>query len=300
MGLLLEHDLHVLVTDRIHVVQFNSIPRTFALKLHKKLRNLDNYLCFTQVIPDNKLHQHIFASFIPRYKLEKGKINVLFSAIGDDEWLADEMIEWVKERYSWLSLKVTKYDVESRFSIFDKNTSPENEFLVPKMSHLLKEEWEIQVEIALHKLEDVAPHALTELKSAIDKLSMSKLSPADCAQIAINLRRFLEKIANTLIPPKSNKDKERYKDRLAWYIREKLSRTKYYENHVEAELNDLVNRVEKLYIMSNKGVHEDYSPQAFSIVILRVIILTRELLLPIKSVKPSVQFEPGLFSIDED
>jgi hypothetical protein len=290
----------LLLKEQIYVFQFDSISRRLALAIDEKLKLLDEYLCFTQILSQNTIHQAIFNFLIPRYKLDKSKINVLFSSSqDDDECAADEIIDWVREKHSWLAVNLAKQDMGDRFSIWDVTANEMDELYVARIADFLEDEWRIHAERTLHVLQEIAPDALVELKLAIDKLSLSKLSSADCAQIGVSLRRCLEKVTDVISPSQSNNDREEYKKRLLKYI-EKLIQTKDYNEYLQSDTTELWTRIDKLWIICNKAVHEDWSPQVFSLVTIRVILLLRELLLPLKNVKPPVYYDPGSFNLDRN
>lgn len=291
--------LDKLLAEPTYIVQFDSIPRRLALKIHDEMQKCSNYLCFTQVLSHNVYHKAVFSALPHRYKIEKNDINVLFfSDDPDSESVADDILEWFKEKYVWVSFSVRKKDMGSRFLIFDQVANDTGEYYIPTLVGAFSDQWEVNVETLLYNLQDIAPEAVSELKSASDKLMQEHLSAADCAQIAVNLRRCLEKTADVLMPATSNRKEQDYKGRLKEFIVQKLGNAKYYNEYVEAELLELFTRIEKLYNMGNKGVHENWMPQVFSVVVLRLVLLLRELLLPLKNVKPTVYYDPGVFNIE--
>ena len=54
--------------------------------------------------------------------------------------------------------------------------------------------------------------------------------------------------------------------------------SKPYCDYVEAELDEISTRINKLYNLSNKGIHEDWFRKAFSILMLRLVLLINDLL----------------------
>ncbi len=298
-----------LASERVYVVLFDSIKPKLALYLHERLSRFEEYLGFTQVLSYLTEHYNIFNYFRHLFKIEQGKIFILFSEFQHDEWLANEILEWIKIHYSSLVdyplLSIEKKDIGERFSVID-----EHEIFPKEIEDGIKffqDEWGTHCEQIIYKLHESVPEALEELVSATRILSKARCSSSECAQIAVNLRRCLDKIADFLVPELSKSEEKQFnqngiagvsKVKLAKYIKEKLSQNEYYGEYLESELDELVNKVVKIYNISNKGVHNDwFYYQAFSILSLRVILLINDLLMPQNIVRPTTIYSSALLNI---
>lgn len=172
-----------------------------------------------------------------------------------------------------------------------------------KTIYTLNSSWETFAEKFIYKVWDIAPEALDELLSSISILSKTELSPAECAKVAVGFRRCIEKITEQITPSLSTQEKSEmkakrkgeYKFRLEIYIKTKLAKSEPYQDYLLAELEEISTRVEKLYNLGNKGIHENWVREVFEIVGLRLVLLMYELLYPLKVVKPITVYEKGIF-----
>ena len=86
------------------------------------------------------------------------------------------------------------------------------------------------------------------------------------------------------------------------YVGKKLKEHNEYEEHLSSEvlgLNDIVERLETTYKMGHKGVHEDWRPQVFTGLALRIVLLVNDVL-AMQNRNGVVKFEPDLFQNLED
>lgn len=302
-------DLDVLLRSEVYVVLFESLHRQIAQDIHSRLKQFNAYYGFTQIVPHlSRLHAQVFGLLPVRYKIEKGTAFVLFSSISEDEVaVADEIVEWRTQNYGGVLTKsfpgkISKRDIHLRFTLFDENDGPERDFAAMIAAQKLKDLWDINVEQALYRLMDLAPQAWQEFAMGIQTLHY-EISPASCAQVSVNFRRTLELLAESLTPPLTASEKKEarrqrkgeYKYRLSKYIKEYLSHSKAYQSYVEAELEELSTRLDKLYNLGNKGIHENWLYPAISTVALRLVLLLVDILSPPDFKGPKVLFDPDNF-----
>ncbi len=224
---------------------------------------------------------------------------------GNDGDFADEILDWAEKHYSVLTAgpiiqSLYKKAIGDRFTGFDIHDGSKGERGVHRLLSELGDEWGAQSEQVIAKLLDIAPEAVEELITAVTVLADPNSSAATSAQVAVSLRRCLEKIADSLTPPLTEKEKGKgnskgeYKYRLGKYVTERLSHTKAYRDYLQSELDELCVRIEKLYNLGNKGIHEDWLRHVFSSVALRLILLAGDLVMPRKVVKPKLIYEDVL------
>jgi len=280
--------VELILSEPVYVVMFDSIRRDLAYKINLALKKHPNYLGFTQVIPDYPLHQVAFILDAPpiEYRIQEKRVFILYSSAlsPDSEAVAYEKLRYFQKKYT-LGLTATKTDIGAKFSFFDSGYNPiKGDLEIQKTILLLGDEWEVQAEKAIYALRDSVPEALDELILGVEELSKLDLSSAGCAKAAVNFRRCLDKIAETLEPTLSSSEKAatkgmgEYKSRLKVFISKKLSQSAPYRDYVESELEEISTRVSKLYNLSNKGVHEDWFRKAFSMLVLRLVLLINDLL----------------------
>lgn len=291
--------LQKLTHEQIYLVQFDSMHPRLAELIHERLirKKTQEYIGFTEVVPDG-FHVPFFSMLAYRYKVRKGKIAVTYSELQGDEFVADDIKQWVKDNYQLLDLFIERYDIGSRFTIMDQYDSlPPNDLRIQKAIRDTRDEWSVIVEQIIHTLLDTVPDAVNELISAVEVIGKGPLTVAECANVAVNIRRVYEKLGAYLAP---DRPKDKYREQLKRHVKQRFSASKPYQEYVEAEIDEIANRIDKMINLTNKGVHEDWMAQAISIIALRSILTIRELLSPVKVISPNVYFESGLFETDTD
>jgi hypothetical protein len=294
--------LEVARSTPLYTIQLSSLTKPLAIELHKRLEARTDYLGFVQVLPTLLLHQEVFGFYSPRYQIERKKIFVLYSSFAEDEWFADEIIEWWKGKYTSIGdmpfiSSLSKRDVEMKFTTYDASEGPASEYTVHNAIRVLADLWEAHAEQTLYALQDRVPDALDELFAAIEIAKKPVLSSADGAQIAVNLRRTLEHITRYVSPP----DKEKS----GWVVRQwenfiegRKQELGAYGEVIKAEaigLADMLERLKTLYRMENKGVHEDIEAKIFCRILLRLVLLANEAI-ALQSGRRAVKLERGFFT----
>ena len=110
--------------------------------------------------------------------------------------MADEIVQWAKDRYPLLGLSIQKKVVGLKGSILDKDS--EETFVVQQSVQEMTEEWTEITEHVIYKLSEFAPDVVEELNSALKRLKRPTLTAAECGQVAVSLRRSLELLAQLL------------------------------------------------------------------------------------------------------
>jgi hypothetical protein len=150
----------------------------------------------------------------------------------------------------------------------------------------LGEEWSEIAERVIYKLSDFAPDVVAELTSALRSLEKSELSEPDCGQVAANLRRSVELLAELLTagnptdlansrlgrPPHGDK----YKDQLKNYLNKHFASNQYLRD-------ELWNEIQHLGNLLNKGVHEHWMMRMIRPLAIRTILVINRLLFPVKA-----------------
>ena len=277
-----------ILSQPIYVVIFDSIRRDLAQKINLRLKEIPHYLGFTQVVPDYPLHSVTFIINAPpvEFRIQGKRVFILYSSSGSDdsENVANEKLKYFQRKYT-LGLTAAKTDIGAKFSFFDGGCdSIKGDLDIQTAILLLGDEWGVQAEKAIYALRDSIPEALDDLILGIKELSKPNLSSAWCAKAAVNFRRCLDKIAETLEPTLSSSEKAAtkgmgdYKSRLKIFVDKKLSQSEPYRDYVKTELDEISTRISKLYNLSNKGIHEDWFRKAFSMLVLRLVLLINDLL----------------------
>lgn len=262
---------------------------------------MPNYLGFTQILPDYPLHQLAFIVDAPpqSFKIETKRIYILYTSAAseDSEKVAKEKLATFSNYTLGLNAKIR--DIGAKFSFYDAGYDiVKGDLDIEQALMFMKDEWDIQSSNGLYKLRDTAPNALKELLSGVRELTKPNFKSDDCAKLALSLRRCLDSLAETITPPPTNKEKKsseyekrgETKFRLAKHIKEQLKYEKPYADYLETELNELSYRVDKLYNLSNKGIHEDWLCNGFSVLTLQLVLLINELFIP-RKLKTRVMYD---------
>lgn len=134
----------------------------------------------------------------------------------------------------------------------------------------------IIAEITLRSRES-DPRLLEVLHAALDALERDA-GKEFLAQAALSCRRFLERLANVVYPPRApigdrKLGKEQYVNRLWMYLEDKLE-----TDGSETAKKEIGARVDYLARVANKGLHGDVSVDEVHRLVLNLALLTRDLL----------------------
>lgn len=124
-------------------------------------------------------------------------------------------------------------------------------------------------------LAELCPDAVRRLNHAVERLSPSS-SAEEWAAAAVSCRRALKDLADRLYPPSHDEkggrklDDEKYKNRLWAFAKERAAST---ESGIGDEINALCLVLDRLYELSNKGVHGTIDKHEAELCVLRTYIL---------------------------
>jgi len=133
---------------------------------------------------------------------------------------------------------------------------------------------------------DFAPDVVEELTSALKGLGKRKLTAAECGQVAVNLRRSLELLANVLsasnperladVQSMPGPQQEKYKQLLWRYLDDQFPNNYYVGKDIEHELKNVDT-------LLNKGVHEHWLMTMIRPLAIRTVLVMNSLLFPVKA-----------------
>jgi len=213
----------------------------------------------------------LWALLSPSFRVIGNEVRVLVPGENlvldnDGKMLVDsyhpEFLKLIEELGTYSKIEVEDQGVNG--SIFDPADS-----LWSESAHLAVEEAVTTFSSAAgsdlaHRLSVFAPAAAKELRAAVIRISTAD-SEEEGAQAAVSLRRFYEKLADALYPPRSELRPEsrklgqsNYKNRYWAYISENIV-SDTSRQVAETALQDIGARVEALNDSQQKGVHADMS-----------------------------------------
>ena len=268
----------LMLTHRIYVLVFEGIGNKICDVLHTALEDNKAYLGALQVHEANPIHWVLYGDYlVPSYRL-LGKELRLFYSMGEKDTRDESMAEhWRKLQFS----SVTFEDLGVRHTIFDTYDSYEHACRVADLSKTLADHLNGVADQVLLRLSDIAPQLPDMLYSAFQRLEYLETSE-DLAYASLSCRRILENLADVVYPPRKElvggrrvAGKE-YRNRLWAYISDRLSGRE--KELLLSELNDIGRRVDKLYDLSNKGIHDKVSLSEARRLLLGVVILLYDIL----------------------
>jgi hypothetical protein len=175
----------------------------------------------------------------------------------------------------------------------------ENTFGVQKCVQEIVDEWTEIAERVIYKLNDFAPDVVDELRSALNGLGKRKHTAAECGQVALNLRRSLELLANVLsagnperlaeVQSMSGPQQEKYKQLVWRYLDDQFAHNRHIANDIGYELKNLD-------ILLNKGIHEHWLMPMVRPLAIRTVLVMNSLLFPVKAGVVQMRVGDDLFN----
>lgn len=264
---------------------FENMTGEIAVKLHETLLNAEAYLGFLQVEYRHGPHLALFRnSMITKYRVQ-GPTCRIFYSMGEnedpDKYEAELLAELGYTDVAW-------EDRGAQGTIFDNYDTLEHfeqvegfkEFMAP---HLPGGENEAS-ELAM-VLEDLNPHLFNSLGAAVLALERARHED-DVAQASVSGRRYLERLADVLFPPRKESYNGRdvgagkYKNRIWAFVADNVTD----KDHVQK----IGKEYDRLTDEFNAGLHGDRTKVAM----LRSFAEAASLTLVLLSLNPSEARKP--------
>lgn len=297
--------LDTVLDNKIYVCMLSGIDKFSAREIHTKLKNNNNYVGFTQVLPTSIKHHKLFYPLIPRYKLENNKVGVLY-ADENDEDAAVDIVDYVNQKYTsvedWsFREKFFKKCIGDKFTIFDTQDSSKLEYQKQKALIYLQDENEIIINQVTESLSDFSPDALDELLTAINVLENIQLNETHCAHIGVSLRRCIEILTKEIFDDVDTTKNGWVQNRWAEFSKEEKDQIEKIRNKILFdEIKEVLNVADKtksLFQLGNKSVHESVLISYYKKLLLRVV-LTIDDILDIFVLKRKVKADYSMFSYE--
>jgi hypothetical protein len=288
---------NALIETTIYVVLLEGITVRVRDYLVENLSADETYLGAIEVYGANPFHWKYYQqSLIPYGRFVNRQLR-LFYSMGNDDGKDTEM---AKHFRSSLALDSVDWeDLGARHTIFDDFTSFVHAKRLEGLRGLLSDHMAQIADQILLRLGDLDAKLHDSLYSAFERFTSIETSD-DIAQVALSCRRFLERFADVLFPPRAELFKGRkvgpaqHRNRLWAYIDEKTSSPGVV--WVIASLDDLGTRIDRLSEQANKGLHGEISSIEVHRLLLALIAVTHDVLSlspPPESV-PQTPFESNL------
>ena len=245
------------VFDRavIFAIVFQNMTKSIAVQLHKRLSRSGGYLGMKGVDFSYPPHLVVFRNFIgSQYRIKGTKICIFYSMGSNEDEDPYDLEEIRKLGFSDVGYE----DQGLRGTIFDDFDKPAHFQQIARLreelaKHLAGGEEESS-QIVL-EFEDLNPQLFHALGAAIDAVIKAE-HEEHIAQAALSGRRYIERLADTLFPPRETRHKgrdigpDKYKNRLWAFIADNLPQG-------DPRIQTLGREAERLVKELNGGLHGD-------------------------------------------
>jgi hypothetical protein len=243
---------------------------------------MEGYIGAFQLFRGDNYHEALYLMVLPpRYHVYRATLDFLIgpgAEHGDVDYDHGRFDELANVLPSHGIETVRKRETGATGTVFDPyETNPEFARTVGKVERLLSSYIDgIIAEITLRARES-DPRLLEVLHAALDALERDE-GREFLAQSALSCRRFLERLADAVYPPRAPIDgrklgKEQYVNRLWKYVEDKLG-----ADGGRTAKQQIGSRIDYLTRVANKGLHSDVSVDEVHRLVLNLALLTRDLL----------------------
>ncbi|MFR4273961.1 MAG: hypothetical protein ACLURQ_19240 [Bacteroides thetaiotaomicron] len=278
---IIDDKVNYFVEQDIFVICFETISKEIAAKLHNSLLQEEHYLGAYEIDNSVELHWWLYGECIgAKFRILNKDLNVF---IDNDEI---EQIEYAKEMIDFFqTLLFDNVNTELsnyRYSLFDDKHNYENAKRAAEWKKGTESLFATITDEIIAKLTDTAPD-LTDKLWAINQSFLYAQAGEQYAQAMTSCRRVFEYVTDCLFPATNevidghSLKKDKYKNRLIEFANREL-RSETNIDLIVANTVSLFDEWNKLYELSNKGVHTDPHRQECRRCILRTILLLDDLI----------------------
>lgn len=269
------------IEDIAFVICFETIPRELANKLNESLLNEERYLGALEIDNSFELHWWLYGECIgPKFRILNKEINIL---IDNNEAENLEYVDDIKQRLEGIPFESINTEFSNyRHSIFDDNHNYENAKRATEWKKGMDSVFSTITDEIIGKLTDIAPD-LTDKLWSINQTFLNAQTGEQYAQAMTSCRRVFEYVTDCLFPATNeiieghSLKKDKYKNRLLEFAKREFKSETNIELIV-TNTSSLFDEWNKLYELSNKGVHSDPHRQECRHCIIRTILLLDDLI----------------------
>ncbi|MQS05701.1 hypothetical protein [Streptomyces alkaliphilus] len=261
----------------------DSLTLSDARTMHTQLKDAEWYLGAVQIRPDIQEHWMAFLDRIPsRFRILGETLYLLYEGYNSEFEDDRDHVEYNEWKTSNIFSFVQWEDFGIRETIFDPYDNMRHFRILGEVDELVHSQFSSAVSQTLMRCSDLDPNLTQRLHAAIKAFETHE-TVEDLAHASLSCRRFTEKLADCLYPPRDEKVKGRkagqaeYRNRLWAYIEENVT-SNTTQGLLLANVTDLGKRIDKLDQLSNKGVHSDISPSDVSRLLLSLLVVTYDLI----------------------
>ncbi|MBT2411727.1 hypothetical protein J7I94_14315 [Streptomyces sp. ISL-12] len=260
-----------------------SLTPSDARAMHIRLKSVEWYLGAVQVRPEIPEHWAVFLKSIPsRFRIFEDSLYLFhrgYELEVEDTRDHAEFREW---EASALFSSVHWEDSGARETIFDPYDNMQHFRRLGEADELLHGQFSSALGETLMRCSDLDPNLTQRLHAAI-KAFEGHETAEELAHVSVSCRRFTEKLADCLYPPREEKvggrkvGQAEYRNRLWAYVAENVTSDTTRELLI-ANVEDLGKRIDKLDGLSNKGLHSDVSSADVNRLLLSLLVVAHDLI----------------------
>lgn len=269
------------VEETVFIICFETIQKEIVEKLHKSLVDEIHYLGVFEIDNSIKLHWSLYGECIgPKFRILNKQINILLDAENEES-------REIAEHYKGLlkGIPFQGIDVEYsnyRYSLVDDNHNFENARRAAEWKKSTDSLFATITDEIIAKLTDSAPE-LTDRLWTINHTFLNAQTGEQYALAMTACRRLFEYVTDCLFPATNeiidghSLKKDKYKNRLLEFAKREL-RSETNIDLIVTNTSSLFEEWNKLYDLSNKGVHSEPHRQECRRCIIRTILLLDDLI----------------------
>jgi hypothetical protein len=251
---------------RLFAIDIEGLSRRDVASLDRSLREHEpGYSGGIEVTPQVPLHWVYFDSYLGRrYRVVGTQLRVLHTAF--DVAAGEDNRDWWRHRKwveSGLFEDVVWEDIGILDTVFDPHDTLENAQARADLEELVGQTLTTVANEVCLRLFSLSPTLMPPILAALQRVEQARDSE-EVAQACLSFRRFMEALADVLLPPrpaaKGQRDlgRDKYKNRLAMYAEESLEREA--ATQVVHSLDQLGARLSHLLNVANQGAHATLHP----------------------------------------
>ncbi|MFF0851292.1 hypothetical protein ACFYVM_09655 [Streptomyces sp. NPDC003280] len=264
-------------------VGVESMSPSDVRAMHVRLLEAQWYLGAVQIRPEIPSHWEIFLKGIPS-KFRIFQENLYLFHVGYELEVEDtrDHVDFRSWKESGIFSSVCWEDLGVRETIFDPYENWEHFRRIGEADELLHGQFSSALGETLMRCSDLDPNLTQRLHAAIKAFEGHETGEG-LAHAALSCRRFTERLADCLYPPRDEKVNGRkvgqaeYRNRLWAYIADNVT-SDTARTLLIANVEDLGNRIDRLDSLSNKGLHSNVSSADVNRLLLSLIVVAHDLM----------------------
>lgn len=267
--------------EDVFIICFETIQREIAIKLDNSLLEEEHYLGAYEIDNSIELHWWLYGECIgPKFRILDRDLNIFIES-GEIENL--EYAQSVMESFKGIGFNKIKIEISNyRYSLMDDKHNFENAKRVAEWKKSTESLFTTITDEIIAKLTDTAPD-LTDKLWSVNQTFLNAQTGEQYAQAMTSCRRIFEYVTDCLFPATDeivdghSLKKDKYKNRLLEFAKRELKS----ETNIDLIVTNTLSLFEewnKLYELSNKGVHSDPHRQECRRCVIRTILLLDDLI----------------------